>query len=124
MHIEVTTQNDEASHSTEEGEKMMLKHEENINAAGTSKVAEELPPREYQEQLGNSSEVPEDSKKRREKMPDTMEQVVITSLERSMEQDEWDVLEPEKEVRHHTKIIMFPNSLAPSFLNCQWKFLD
>lgn len=119
MRIEVTTQNDEASHSTEEGEKMMLKHEENINTAGTSKIAEELPPKEYQEQLGNCSEVPEDSEKSREKIPNNVKQVVIRSVERSTKQDEWDVLEPEKEVRHHTEIIMFPNSLHLPFLSCQ-----
>lgn len=91
MDLECTTQEYEATHSAQDGEKETVEHD--ANAAGINSLAEGLPPTEHQQLAKNSSSVPEISEKRKEKMLDAME-----SIEGSLKPQEWGSLEAEIEV--------------------------
>lgn len=107
METESTTQNDEATHSAQESEKLMVKQEENADAAVTDNLAEELPPREHPEPAETSSAVPDTSGKSNEKTLETTESIQISSVEGSLKQEELDFIEPEKEVSIHIQTLSF-----------------
>lgn len=107
MDIEGKIENDEA-------EMKNIMHEANADIAkGTEDstiLTEALPPTEYQGVAENLNLAPKISEQSKEKILDTTVPTEIRLVEGNLEQEDWDVTRPEKEVCVHIQILCFQNS--------------
>lgn len=81
-------------------------------------LGEGLPPGEYQEQAANFITELENSEQRNEEALDGKVPIQIRLFEGSLKQEEWDPMEPRKEVGLYTDII-FLTCLQFTSLSCQ-----
>lgn len=121
--MDSTTQKDETTLPTGEGEKETVKHDGNQYAAGTNRLTEGFSPGQYQELAENSSAVADTSEERDKKLVDAIGSIVMNPIEGISKQDKWNIKEPEKEVSAIQKTMFSEHLFQHPCLSCQLNFL-